>query len=309
MKKNGFKYLFTKLLGLACLVYMMGCSDNEEKQRYTIVATTGMIGDAIKNIVQDTANVVTIMGPGVDPHLYKATQGDLIKLNTANIIFYNGLHLEGKIADIFSKLKQVKPVYAVSETLDEARFLVDPNFPTGKDPHIWFDVCLWRDAVAYISQVLQKEDSSHAKFYAKNTAKYLQQLDTLHVTVARTIQKIPKTQRVLITAHDAFSYFGRAYDIQVKGLQGISTLSEFGLKDIIELVQLIIKNKVKAIFLETSTPDKPIQAVMEGCKNQGYEVKIGAALYSDAMGEVGTIENTYIGMIKKNVANILAALQ
>lgn len=303
--------LYSKfLLPISCL-FVVCCSESEQRHthRLCILATTGMIGDTIKNIVKDSADVITLMGPGVDPHLYKAKQGDLIKLTKANVIFYNGLHLEGKMGEILKKLSKVKPVYAVSDTINQSKLIVDPNFSTGIDPHIWFDVRLWMDVVQYINEVLQKENASYATEYQQNTNAYLKQLNTLHTAVQEAIKKIPETQRVLITAHEAFGYFGKAYGIQVKGLQGVSTVSEFGLKDVVDLVNFIIINNIKAIFVETSVPAKPIQAVIEHCKKRGYKVVIGGDLYSDAMGEAGTFKGTYIGMIHSNVQTITDALK
>lgn len=311
-KMNDLLYrLYGKFLLLISCSLVMSCSENEQSYNHQlhIVATTGMIGDAIKNIVKDSADVVTLMGPGVDPHLYKATRGDSKKLNEADVIFYNGLHLEGKMTEVFKKLSKVKSVYAVSDSINQSKLIADPRFPTGVDPHIWFDVRLWIEAVQYISEVLQKKDTIHATYYQQNTHTYLQQLDSLHTAVKAAIQKIPKAQRVLVTAHDAFGYFGNAYDIEVRGLQGVSTVSEFGLKDVVDLVEFIIDRNIKAIFVETSVPAKPLKAVIEGCKKRGYRVVIGGNLYSDAMGEAATLGGTYIGMVCSNVQTITNALE
>ena len=249
------------LLSVCCLG--MGC-ESEKNERFVIVATTSLIGDAVRQIVQDHAEVITLMGPGVDPHAYKATQQDVKLLLDADIVFYNGFHLEGKMADILHKLSKKKPVYAASEAVTPAQQLVDPNFSIGVDPHIWFDVCLWKQVVQYISNRLQATNTEEAAYYKENTVRYLRQLDILHQETLQAIQKIPVTQRVLITAHDAFGYFGRAYSMEVRGLQGISTVSECGLKDVTDLVKFITQRNIKAIFLETSVPEKPLQAVVEG---------------------------------------------
>ncbi len=286
----------------------MGCGDSI-KNRFTIVATTSLIGDVVKNIVQDHAAVITLMGPGVDPHAYNATQQDVKHLLQADIVFYNGLHLEGKMADILHKLSKKKRVYAAGEAITSAQQLVDPNFSVGIDPHIWFDVCLWKQVVQYMSDQLQAADPKKAAYYKENTVGYLQQLDELYEATLRSIQQIPAAHRVLITAHDAFGYFGRAYGMEVRGLQGISTVSECGLRDVTDLVKFIIQRNIKAIFLETSVPERPLQAVVEGCKKRGHQVIVGGHLYSDALGQAGTPEGSYYGMVQANVQAIVSALK
>lgn len=291
---------------------VIGCQQRQPNERdpgekIKIVATTGMIGDAVENIAGEHADVVALMGPGVDPHLYKATHGDLERLTEADIIFYNGLHLEGKMGEVFEKLARQKPVVAVAEKIPEDRLRNVPGFQGAYDPHIWFDVRLWKEAVQAISTYLQTYDSAHRLDYQANGERYLRQLDSLDQAVRKTLEEIPATQRVLITAHDAFGYFGDAYGIEVRGLQGISTLSEFGLRDVTELVDFIISRKVKAIFVETSVSQKSIEAVVEGSQQKGWNVKIGGNLFSDAMGAAGTPEGTYLGMVNANVKAIVDA--
>ncbi|MHA7878075.1 MAG: metal ABC transporter solute-binding protein, Zn/Mn family [Bacteroidota bacterium] len=286
----------------------VGCDDGTEDQ-FTVVTTTNLIGDAVKNIVQDHARVISLMGPGVDPHAYKATQQDVKNLRNADIVFYNGLHLEGKMTDILHKLSSRRPIYAVSDAISPEQRLVDADFAIGVDPHIWFDICLWKQVVQYISNKLQAAAPEAAVCYQENTKRYLQQLDTLHQETLQAIQHIPATQRVLITAHDAFGYFGRAYNMEVRGLQGISTVSEFGLKDVTDLVKFIIHRNIKAIFLETSVPEKPLQAVVEGCRQRGFQVKVGGYLYSDTLGQSNTPQGNYYGMFQTNVQTIVKALK
>ena len=296
----------------SCTILLLVClarCDNGAEKQFTIVTTTNIIGDAVKNIVQGHAKVITLMGPGVDPHAYRATQQDVKDLLNADIVFYNGLHLEGKMADILHKLSTKKPVYAVGKTLTPDQQLVDANFSIGVDPHIWFDVCLWKQVVQYISDTLQAADPEAAAYYQENTSCYLQKLDTLHQETLQAIQQIPSKQRVLITAHDAFGYFGRAYNIEVRGLQGISTVSECGLKDVTDLVKFIIQRNIKAIFLENSVPEKPLQAVVEGCRKRGFHVVIGGYLCSDTLGQVNTPQGSYHGMIQTNVQAIVNALK
>lgn len=298
------------LLVLILLSTLSNCSPKAEttkSDKLSIVTTTGMIADAVKNIVGDHAEVVALMGPGVDPHLYKATQGDLEKLTKADIIFYNGLHLEGKMGEVLEKLARTKTVVAVGGEIDTARLRSVANGI--HDPHIWFDVALWKEAVQVAASTLISSDSIHAAAYSEHATKYLQQLDSLHVSVLEKVKEIPASQRVLITAHDAFGYFGDAYGVEVRGLQGISTVAEFGLKDVTELVDFIIDRKIKAIFVETSVSEKSINAVIEGCLQQNWQVRIGGSLYSDAMGPANTKEGTYIGMVHKNVSTIVESLK
>jgi manganese/zinc/iron transport system substrate-binding protein len=277
--------------------------------RWKIVTTTGMIQDAVKEVAGTRADVIALMGPGVDPHLYKATQGDLEKLTSADVVFYNGLHLEGKMGDVLEKLGRTKPVVAVSESIPDSLLRAVPGFGGTHDPHIWFDVQLWQHAVKAVAEAMKKHDPTNAAEYDANAARYLAQLDSLHIRVSESIATIPQPQRVLITAHDAFGYFGDAYQIEVRGLQGISTVSEFGLKDVTDLVNFIIERKIKAIFVETSVSQKSINAVVEGCQQKGWNVIIGGNLYSDAMGAEGTPEGTYIGMVEANVKTIVNALK
>ena len=300
------------IIGLGIILMAGGCKPKDQpadNKKMQIVTTTGMIKDAVENVVGDGAEVVALMGPGVDPHLYKATHGDLEKLTNADIVFYNGLHLEGKMGEVLEKLGRTKPVIAVSSEISEDLLRAVPGFQGTHDPHIWFDVNLWENAVRSISNFMQKHDSVNAKSYSQNGDRYITQLDSLHEAVKKSISQIPETQRVLITAHDAFGYFGDAYDIEVRGLQGISTVSEFGLKDVTDLVDFIIARKIKAIFVETSVSQKSIEAVVQGCQQKKWDVKIGGSLYSDAMGPAGTPEGTYIGMVSANVRIMVDALK
>jgi manganese/zinc/iron transport system substrate-binding protein len=278
-------------------------------RRLRVVTTTGMIKDAVENIAGGHAEVIALMGPGVDPHLYKATQGDLQKLTDADVIFYNGLHLEGKMGEVLEKLGKSRPVIAVASGIPDTLLRAVPGFQGTHDPHIWFDVKLWEHAVRTVAGYLQQHDTVHARDYSERSTRYLQQLDSLHEQVKNSILQVPEMRRVLITAHDAFGYFGDAYNIEVRGLQGISTVSEFGLKDVTELVNFIISRKIKAIFVETSVSQKSIEAVVEGCVQKKWNVRIGGSLYSDAMGQAGTPEGTYIGMVSANVKTIVDALK
>lgn len=293
---------------IALLLILGSCKQETTKTgtTLTIVTTTGMIGDAVKNIVGDKANVTSLMGPGVDPHLYKATQGDLNALRGADIVFYNGIHLEGKMQEVFDRLAESKKVYPVAAGIPEEklRTVAQVNGVKTHDPHVWFDVQLWILCVREIGNKMSTADPDNAKFYQEQTTKYITQLEELDKYVREKMQAIPEANRILITSHDAFGYYGAAYGIKVKGLQGISTAAEFGLKDITDMVNMIIADKIKAVFVESSVSQKSIQAVVEGCNQKNHPVKTGGTLYSDAMGAAGTDEGNYIGMVKHN-ANVM----
>jgi manganese/zinc/iron transport system substrate-binding protein len=302
-------------LSLVFTLLFAGCaekSENKKDDNLTIVTTTGMIRDAVENIVKEKAEVKSLMGPGVDPHYYKATQGDLTDLKSADIIFYNGILLEGKMEGVLKKLASKKRVFAVSEKIERSRLRTVADFGGDEktyDPHIWFDVSLWSEAVNFIGTTMAEQDPDNADFYKKNTTDYLATLNVLHQSTTEAIHSIPQDQRILVTSHDAFGYFGDAYGIEVEALQGISTVAEFGLKDITDMVDLITARNVKAVFVESSVSDRSIQAVISGCQDQGHDVKIGGTLFSDAMGEDGSPEGTYVGMVKHNVKTIFSALQ
>lgn len=292
-------------------VFLMGCQSGQESdngKRLRVVATTGMIGDAVREIAGDSVSLSTLMGPGVDPHLYKASQGDVNALANADLIFYNGLFLEGKMQEILEGLKKQKQVVAVSQGIPEDALLAFEGHPY-PDPHIWFDVALWQEAVKEIGQALIQADPEHAEYYEHNVTGYLKELKELDEYVKQEVNRIPEEQRIMVTAHDAFGYFGRAYGVKVRGLQGISTLSEYGLRDIRAMVDYLAEQKIKAVFVESSVPQKALEAVVAGSKERGHPVKIGGTLYSDAMGESGTEEGTYVGMVRYNVNTLVEALK
>jgi len=290
---------------------LLSCNSSQEKSKTKphIVTTIGMLADAANHIVGDSATVEALMGAGVDPHLYKATQGDLQLLTDADIIIYNGLHLEGKMGEVLEKLGHTKLVIAGAESIPEQNRKQSMAYTDAYDPHVWFDVSLWKIVTQNISIQLQKIHPKNTAYYQSNTDRYLLQLDSLHLAVRSMISTIPESQRILITAHDAFEYFGTAYDMKVRGLQGISTVADFGLKDITDLVDYILANQIKAVFIETSVSQKAINAVVEGCQKRGFEIVIGGSLYSDAMGAQDTPEGTYIGMVNANVQTIVNALK
>ncbi|PIB35328.1 manganese transporter [Reichenbachiella sp. 5M10] len=298
-------------MSLVLLATLLSCQPKQKMASDTIrvVTTTGMIYDAVLRIGGDKVTAQALMGPGVDPHLYKATQGDLQKLQAADIVFYNGLHLEGKMGEVFEKLSRIKNVEAIAAHLPDSLLRESETYAGTFDPHIWFDVSLWAQAISSVGTYLATYDEDNASYYQANTQAYLSQLDSLDQAVKTAIHSIPDQQRILITAHDAFGYFGDAYGIEVRGLQGLSTLSEPGLKDIADLVNMISQDQIKAVFVETSVSKKAINAVVEGCHQKGHQVVIGGSLYSDAMGPFGQFEGTYIGMVHTNVQTIVNALK
>lgn len=295
----------TKIKQLLLATFLLGASAVAQAQ-LNVVATTGMIADLTQNIGGKHVKTTALMGTGVDPHLYKATQGDLRRLMKADIVLFNGLHLEGKMQDIFEKLARKKPVHAIAEHIDPAVLIDHGQYP---DAHIWFDLTLWQQAGERVLNILIKQDPKNKKDYQQQAEQYLAKLAKLHDWTQQQIDLVPENQRVLITAHDAFGYFGKAYGIKVMGLQGISTAAEFGLQDIKRLKDVIVKNQVKAVFVESSVSPRFIESLVAGVKAEGHSVTIGGELYSDAMGPKGTVTDNFLGMVEHNVNTIVKALK
>jgi manganese/zinc/iron transport system substrate-binding protein len=294
--------------------YIAGCgagaaADDSSKATFTIVATTGMIGDVARNIAGDRAHVSVLMGPGVDPHLYRPTRGDVRRLLAADVVFYNGLNLEGRMTETFEQIaRSGKPAYAVTELIDESHLLESDEYPGTSDPHVWMDVRGWMKVTGVVADALAEFDPEGEPVYRERSEEYMRDLESLHEWARAAIATIPQERRILVTAHDAFSYFARAYDIEVEAIQGISTDSEAGLRRIEELINLLVSRQVAAVFTESSVPDKNVRALIEGARARGHAVRIGGELFSDAMGEEGTPEGTYAGMIEHNVRTIVEAL-
>ncbi|CAI6296399.1 manganese ABC transporter substrate-binding protein/adhesin MntA [Bacillus subtilis] len=277
-------------------------------QQLQVTATTSQIADAAENIGGKHVKVTSLMGPGVDPHLYKASQGDTKKLMSADVVLYSGLHLEGKMEDVLQKIGEQKQATAVAEAIPKNKLI-----PAGEgktfDPHVWFSIPLWIYAVDEIEAQFSKAMPQHADAFRKNAKEYKEDLQYLDKWSRKEIAHIPEKSRVLVTAHDAFAYFGNEYGFKVKGLQGLSTDSDYGLRDVQELVDLLTEKQIKAVFVESSVSEKSINAVVEGAKEKGHTVTIGGQLYSDAMGEKGTKEGTYEGMFRHNINTITKALK
>lgn len=279
--------------------------DSEDGKIY-IVTTIAQIGEPLSVIGGERVNVESLMGPSIDPHVYNATQSDIDKINNAELIFYNGLDLEANMIEIFEKLSNSKPAIAISESISEDDLLTDED--GALDPHIWFDIDLWKQALDRAVEELKEYSPDDADYFEENKQQYFSELEALKEE-AEKLKEIPEEQRYLVTAHDAFGYFGRMHDIEVVGLQGLSTEDEIGVSDINETIDLIEQYQVPAIFVESTINPNSIEAVLEGAKEKGLEVEIGGELYSDAMGEHGTEEGTYIGMYRYNVDTIYEAIE
>ncbi len=271
--------------------------------------TTTMITDLVRQVGGDRVEVTGLMGPGVDPHLYRASQGDVSALQGADVVFYNGLFLEGQMGDILEKIGQRTPTVQVTEGIPEEDLLESPQYEGQFDPHVWFDARLWRTTVDPVVAQLSELDPDSAEYFEQRGEEHKQQIDELHSFVREEIFSIPEEQRVLVTAHDAFNYFGRQYGMEVRGLQGISTEAEAGSRDVQELADFLAENEIKAIFVESSVPPRNIEAVQAAAQDRGWDLEIGGQLYSDAGGDEGTEAETYIGMFRENIETITEALR
>ena len=277
------------------------------KRPIRVICTTSMLGDLVRNIGGEHLQVEVLMGPGVDPHLYQPSPRDVSKLYNADLIVYSGLHLEGKMTEVFARLAARKPTVAVAELMQlkpHGKAVIEPH-----DPHVWFDVLLWSEAAEVVAETLTQFDPPHASDYQAALVKHQAELAELDSYVKAQTALVPADHRVLVTAHDAFRYFGRAYGWDVKGIQGISTDSEAGVKQVNELVAFLVNTKIKAVFIETSVSDQNVRSLREGCNASGHTLELGGELYSDALGPEGTPEGTYIGMVQHNIDTMVGALK
>ncbi|GAB4147817.1 MAG: manganese ABC transporter substrate-binding protein/adhesin MntA [Planctomycetaceae bacterium] len=319
MKPENGKALFWSCLCAFALAFCGGCQKAGSKvsplkrqgsEPIDVVCTTGMVADLVKHVGGKHVKVTQMMGEGVDPHLYKASPGDVSAMESAEMIFYSGLHLEGNLVSSFESLAKSKPVYAVT---DEIQRWFHDRLLKGDgdthDPHVWFDVSLWQKTLRLIADRLADYDPAHASEYVANAKSYSEKLSALHKECLAKIEEIPKERRVLVTAHDAFHYFGKAYGIEVRAVQGVSTEAEAGVKQVEELVSFLVERKIRAVFAESSVSDDNIKQLIEGCQAQGHELSLGGKLFSDAMGKPGTPEGTYEGMIRHNLDVIVKALR
>lgn len=304
------------LLLALLLALVAGCGPIEpprarvlDGETISVVTTIGMISDAVERVGGERVEVEGLMGPGIDPHLYKASEGDLRRLERADVIFYGGLHLEAKMADVLERIGERRATQAVTDAVPREALLRPAAFAGQYDPHVWFDVSLWMKAVEQVRDRLAELDPGSAALYRRNAAAYLADLRELHDYVQEQALRIPEGRRVIITAHDAFNYFGQAYGFEVRGLQGISTAAEAGAGDVQSLARFIATNEIPAIFVESSVSSRTIEAVREAVRARGFDVEIGGSLFSDAMGDPGTPEGTYIGMVRHNVDTIVEGLR
>jgi manganese/zinc/iron transport system substrate-binding protein len=306
---------FVRLGTIAPLALIAGgCSLTHEKagpiaeRIIDAVATTGMVGDLVTNVGGDRVDVDSLMGAGVDPHLFKASERTLRTMERGDVVFYNGLHLEGGLSFVLEEMGKRQPTVAVSYSIPRELLRTPPEFEGNYDPHIWFDVSLWSMACQETITGMQELDPTWASTYQSNGEAYLAELSDLEEWVFEQVATVPQERRVLITAHDAFGYFGRRYGFEVRGIQGASTATEAGARDVQNLAELIAAREIPAIFVESSVPRRTVEALREAVRSRGFEVRIGGQLYSDAMGDRGTPEGTYLGMIRANVTTIVNAL-
>ncbi|MEQ8286532.1 zinc ABC transporter substrate-binding protein [Thalassospira sp.] len=273
-----------------------------------VVATTSMIADAARQVAGDRADVTALMGPGVDPHSYRQTRSDIAAMARADLVLWHGLYLEAQLEEFFLDLAKRRNVVAVGEAIDKDKLLSHAEYNGRYDPHVWMDPQLWESVVYAVRDALIKTDPDGEASYRTNADKHVAEIDKLIEYMKTVAVTVPEKSRVLLTAHDAFSYFGRGYDFDVLGIQGISTESEAGLRRVEELVNTIVDRNISAVFVESSVPERNVRALIEGAGARGQDVVIGGTLFSDAMGEPGTYEGTYIGMIDHNVTLITRAL-
>lgn len=286
-----------------------GARDFGPNRPVAVTATVGMVADLVRNVGGDRVAVTQICGSGVDPHLYKPTRDDVLQLRDADVVFYSGLLLEGKMAEVLNQLKGDRPVVAVAEQLGDAIELQADAESGHSDPHVWMDVSAWSRGVDVVANTLADVDPAGASVYRDRAAAYRSRLEDLHRYGMKSLATIPEESRVLVTSHDAFNYFGRAYGIEVLGVQGISTESEAGLQRINELVNLLVDRKIRSVFIESSVSADNIEALVEGARSKGSEVRIAdKELFSDAMGKDGTYEGTYEGMLDHNITVVTRAL-
>lgn len=297
-----------KILLIGLVTLLASCSNQSttsDNGKLTIVATTTMLADLANEIGGEAVTVTGLMGPGIDPHLYQASAGDVIKLQDADVVLYNGLHLEGKMGDLFSSLgEQGRNMISIEDGFDVNDLLEDSENPGYYDPHVWFDVELWRNAAEHFTSELSTIDSDNTSSYQSNLESYYRELSKLEEYINDRFTEIPENQRILVTAHDAFGYLGKAYGIEVVGLQGISTDAEAGTSDVRLLAQFIEENQIKAIFVESSVPPKNIEALQDAVIARGFEVEIGGQLYSDSLGD-----GNYIDTFRENIDTIVDALK
>ncbi len=308
-RRRFFHYLPGAILALLLATSHAFASAHAASPRpLQVVATTGMLADAVSHVGGDRVNVTALMGAGVDPHLYRQTLADAARLKNADLVIYHGLHLEAQLAELMHDLARHKPVVALAETLSKQDLLADEDHPGFYDPHVWMDPDLWQKVVLAARDALSKADPDGRPGYNARAADYLKAIQSANTRIKDMLYSVPAHHRVLVTAHDAFRYFGRAYGYEVLSIQGISTESEASLHQIEQLVSTLVQRRIPAVFVESSVPEQHVRALTEGAAARHHKLVIGGELYSDAMGRPGTPEGTYLGMIEHNARVISQAL-
>ena len=299
------------LLGIS--LFLAGCQQNEatsqeESGKLKVVATTTMLTDLINQIGGDAIEVEGLMGPGIDPHGYQASSSDVSKLMSADVVAFNGLHLEGKLGEVFENLeKQGKTLFVLEDAIADEHVLLSEDGAV--DPHIWFSIENWQLAADYITNQLSEADPDNEAFYRSNHESYKEELINLEAYVTERISELTVDQRYLVTAHDAFRYFGESFDFEVVGLQGINTQTEAGTADVSALAQFITEKEIKALFIESSVSTRTIEALQEAVRTRGWEVEIGGELFSDALGDSSQDAETYVKMFRRNIDTIVDGLK
>jgi len=304
---KNYLIILIALITISCKKEIKEKSGNEKLR---VVTTTSQVTDLVKALAGDKVILEGLMGAGVDPHLYKASEGDVTKFYNADVIFYSGLHLEGKLEDVFEKMRhQGKNTIAVSDAISKADLISSTDFASSYDPHFWFSIPQWKKVTEYVAGELSKLDAKNATVYTDNAKKYIEKLTVLEKNNIAQLEVLPKEKRILVTAHDAFAYFGKAYNFQVVSLQGLSTATEAGVQDVQRISSFIIEHNIKAVFIESSVPVRTVEALQAAVKAKNHQVEIGGTLYSDALGNPDAVEGTYIGMYAYNMKTIVNALK
>lgn len=304
MRRAVLASLFASALGL---IWPMGGAEAQQKP-LRVVATVSMLADAVRAVGGNRVEVTSLLGEGVDPHTYRPTRADIARLSAVDLVVANGLHLEAQLDETLKALSRSKPVLFAAEKIPAAQLLTDEDYKDRKDPHVWMDPKLWAVVVEAVRDALIARDPAGRAAYETGAKNYVAEIQRLDAYAAKVLKSVPESSRVLVTAHDAFSYFGRAYGFEVEGIQGLSTESEAGLKRIEQLVALLVAKKIRAVFVESSVPERNVRALVEGARARGHQIVIGGELYSDALGAPGTYEGTLIGMLDHNVTLISRAL-
>ncbi len=292
----------------AALFLLPGSPAVAQQKPLRVVTTVSMLADTVRAVGGARVEVTSLLGEGVDPHTYRPTRADIARLSTADLVVANGLHLEAQLDETLKSLARSRTVLFAAEKIPPARLLADEEYKDRRDPHVWMDPKLWLIVVVAIRDALIARDPAGRAEYEAGAKAYAAEIERLDDYAARILKTVPASSRVLVTAHDAFSYFGRAYGFEVEGIQGLSTESEAGLKRIEELVSLLVARKIRAVFVESSVPERNIRALVEGARARGHHVVVGGELYSDALGAPGSYEGTLIGMLDHNVTIIARAL-